>query len=137
MRSLQRSSLSRAIALAAVVVAVAIAAALALTGSDDPAPVRHARTAPPVTLIGGVSLQQARCKQWRAGSPAARRAILGALAGVVGGPTPDGPATTLTSAEAQRLFDRACARPMARGFLLYELYIRAAGFRSFAVPPPT
>ena len=33
--------------------------------------------------------------------------------------------------EAYALFNRACASPIAHGFLLYELYIRAAGFRSF------
>jgi hypothetical protein len=85
-------------------------------------------------LIGGVPLQQARCEQWLAGSDAERKAVVRALAGVVGGPTPGGRGTTLASGEAQRLFDHACASPVARGFLLYELYIRAAGFRSFMKP---
>jgi hypothetical protein len=42
--------------------------------------------------------------------------------------------TTLTSGDATRLFDHVCTSPIARGFLLYELYIRAAGFRSLSSP---
>ena len=36
---------------------------------------------------------------------------------------------TLTDAEATRLFDNNCANRVASGFLLYALYVRAAGFR--------
>jgi hypothetical protein len=82
-------------------------------------------------LIGGVPLQSARCTQWNAGTGAERDRVVGALAYSVGGATPYGNGTTLTSAQAHSLFDRACASPIARGWLLYELYIRAAGFRSY------
>ena len=90
------------------------------------------RRAAPATagLIAGVPLQQARCAQWQAGSDAQRRRTVDALAHVVGGPTPYGPGTTLTTSQAYALFARDCASPIANGFLLYELYIRAAGFRS-------
>jgi hypothetical protein len=85
-----------------------------------------------VALIGGVPIQQARCSQWNAGGVAERDAVVAALASSVGGfSTGGGRGTTLTSGESYRLFNRACASPIARGFLLYELYIRAAGFRSF------
>jgi hypothetical protein len=95
----------------------------------------HARHAVPhpsgVALIGGVPIQQARCSQWNAGGVAERDAVVAALASSVGGfSTGGGRGTTLTSGESYRLFNRACASPIARGFLLYELYIRAAGFRS-------
>jgi hypothetical protein len=89
------------------------------------------RPEPGVALIGGVPLQQARCEQWMAGSRTERDAVVGALAGTVGGPSSTGGVgTTLTASEANALFDHACASSVASGFLLYELYIRAAGFRS-------
>jgi hypothetical protein len=83
-------------------------------------------------LIGGVALQSARCVQWNAGTGAERDRVVGALADSVGGATPYGNGTTLASTQAHSLFDRACASPVARGWLLYELYIRAAGLRSYA-----
>jgi hypothetical protein len=83
-----------------------------------------------VALIGGKALQSARCRQWQGGTAPERDAVVAALAAVVGGPTPYGPASTLPAAEAHRLFDRACARRYARGFLLYELYTRAAAFHA-------
>jgi hypothetical protein len=90
------------------------------------------RPGPPVALIGGVAIQQARCAQWNAGGVAERDAVVAALASSVGGASTDGGrGTTLTRTEAYTLFNRACASQIAKGFLLYELYIRAAGFRSF------
>jgi hypothetical protein len=82
-------------------------------------------------LIGGVPLQSARCVQWNAGSGAERDRVAAALAHSVGGATPYGRGTTLTSSQAHTLFDNACASPIAQHWLLYELYIRAAGFRSY------
>jgi len=119
-------------ALAVVAVAVALMAPVTLGGlsllrrsggGEPPA-------APGLALVGGMPLQQARCAQWLAASPSERGRALDALHGVVGGPTPFGRASALTRPEAERLFDRACARPLAAGFLLYELYTRASGFRS-------
>jgi hypothetical protein len=82
-------------------------------------------------LIGGVPLQQARCTQWNAGTGAERARVVAALSYSVGGATPYGPGTTLSGSQAQSLFERACASPIAQNWLLYELYIRAAGFRSY------
>jgi hypothetical protein len=118
-------------------VQAAIAAALAALGllagatsnRDTAHPAVSAR--PPVALIGGVPIQQARCAQWSAGGTAERDAVVAALASSVGGAsTSGGRGTTLMPTEAYALFNRACASPIAHGFLLYELYIRAAGFRS-------
>jgi hypothetical protein len=83
-------------------------------------------------LIGGMPLQSAHCVQWNAGTATERDNVAGALAYSVGGATPYGRGTTLTTAEAHTLFDRACANPIAQNWLLYELYIRAAGLRSYA-----
>jgi hypothetical protein len=82
-------------------------------------------------LIGGLPLQSARCVQWNAGSGAERDHVAAALSQSVGGATPYGRGTTLTSSQAHTLFDNACASPIASHWLLYELYIRAAGFRSY------
>ncbi|GAC1523983.1 MAG: hypothetical protein NVS2B6_10200 [Thermoleophilaceae bacterium] len=83
-------------------------------------------------LIAGLPLQQAGCAQWRAGSATERSGVVGMLGRVVAGRTPYGPTATLTGVQAERLFNHVCASPIAHGFLLYELYIRAAAFRSQA-----
>jgi hypothetical protein len=116
--------------LAALTCVVALAAAL---------PHGHGRPAAPrgpawLALVGGLPLQQARCAQWLGASASERDRALAALQAVVGGPTPFGRATALTPAEGERLFDRTCANPIARNFLLYELYTRASGFRSLVDP---
>jgi len=134
----------RRIAAAAVAVAAAVVLLVVSSRPDARAPVaRHAapptvrHTAspaarqaepPPVARLGGKALQSARCAQWR-GAPARQRdAVVATLAAVVGGSTPYGPASTLPASVAHDLFDRTCARRYARGFLLYELYTRAAAF---------
>jgi hypothetical protein len=117
------------LAAAAALAATALVTALPLVHDGSPSP----RSAPELALVGGLPLQQARCAQWLGASQPERDRALGALRGVVGGPTPFGRATALTPAEAERLFDRTCASPVAQNFLLYELYTRAAGFRSLAV----
>jgi hypothetical protein len=125
---------SRALALAAV---LALGAGLGLGAQQllGRSAVRmHAN--PPVALVGGRPLQQARCAQWLTASAPQRSAAIAALHGVVSGSTPWGPATTLTAAEATTLFRRTCSHGYARHFLLYELYTRAAGFRSVAEGKP-
>jgi hypothetical protein len=123
---LARPAVALVLALVATCAITLVVAAVA----DAPSPV----TSPHVYrgLIGGVPLQSARCVQWNAGSAAERSQVAAALSYSVGGATPYGNGTTLSSAEAHGLFDRACASPIARHWLLYELYIRAAGFRSYA-----
>jgi hypothetical protein len=81
-----------------------------------------------------VQLQSARCIQWNAASATERGNVLAALTYSVGGATPYGNGTTLSAAQANRLFDNACSSRIAQNWLLYELYIRAAGFRSYAAP---
>jgi hypothetical protein len=114
--------------LAACVAALALFLALGHRAPHD-APNTHG-----LALIGGMPLQQARCEQWLGASAAERQRGIAALHAVVGGPTPFGQATALTSAQAERLFDRTCSNFYARNFLLYELYTRAAGFRSLVDP---
>jgi hypothetical protein len=118
---------SRALVLAALAALALVSALPLVTHHGGSAPRSFA---PNVALVGGLPLQQARCQQWLSATASERNAALDALHGVVGGPTSFGPATALTRPEATRLFDRTCASPWARSFLLYELYTRAAGFRS-------
>jgi hypothetical protein len=127
------SGLTRpAVAFAATLLA-AIAAALALASAAESPSVQADHQAQLYRgLIGGVPLQSAHCIQWNAGSAKERDNVAAALAYSVGGATPYGRGTTLTSSEAHQLFDRACSSPIAQHWLLYELYIRAAGFRSYA-----
>jgi hypothetical protein len=113
--------------LAAMVATLAFASAL-----DSPSPSADHRADLYRGLIGGKPLQSAHCAQWNAGTAAERDKVAGALAWSVGGATPYGRGTTLSTSEAHSLFDRACASPIAQNWLLYELYIRAAGFRSYA-----
>lgn len=127
----RRARLSGRVAALAVAAALVLMGALALA-SRDAAPARHRPSATPTALIGGLPLQQARCEEWVGASPSERGAIVRALAGVVGGPsTSGGVGTTLSAARGNALFDRVCASRVARGFLLYEMYIRAAGFSSY------
>jgi hypothetical protein len=132
--SVHATHLSRAPALSLLAaLACGLALAIALPRLHESRPVGP-RAPSWVALIGGLPLQQARCAQWLDASQSERDRAIGALHGVVGGPTPFGQATALTRAEAERLFDRTCANPIARNFLLYELYTRASGFRSLVDP---
>ena len=121
----------------ALAFAVALVAAVALTLSfastvDSPSSQPAHRADLYRGLIGGVPLQSAQCAQWNAGTAKERGDVSAALAWSVGGATSYGRGTTLTAAETGALFDRTCANPIARHWLLYELYIRAAGLRSYA-----
>lgn len=117
-------------AAAGVVAAVTAAAAVALALAAGSPPERAASHSY-AGLIGGVPLQSARCVQWNAGTGAERDNVAAALSHSVGGGTPYGPGSTITSSQAHGLFDRACSSPIAQHWLLYELYIRAAGFHSY------
>jgi hypothetical protein len=121
---------SRRLGLAALLAGLATAAAIGVVALTAPGAAVH-HSAAYNGLIGGMPLQSAHCVQWNAGSDAERDNVAAALAHSVGGATPYGPGTTLTTSQAHTLFDNACASPIAQHWLLYELYIRAAGFRSY------
>ena len=116
---------------AALLAAIAVTVALATAAASPPSQPSHRATLYR-GLIGGVPLQSAHCAQWNAGTAKERDDVAGALAWSVGGATPYGRGTTLSTAETHTLFDRSCANPIAQNWLLYELYIRAAGLRSYA-----
>jgi hypothetical protein len=132
------ASVVAALGLLAAVIVVAVLVAVA--PSDDaarggaaaarPASAPGAAPSPDVALINGHALQRADCSDWNAGSASARTAVVGALRTNVGGATGYGPAVTLADDQAFALFGRACAGTIGRGWLLYSLYTRAAGFQS-------
>jgi len=117
--------------LAPILAAVAALAATASLVIPAPRAERPAAPAAATTpLATGVPLQRARCADWWAMDEGQRHALFRVLRGSVGAPsTGGGVGTTLTDAEATRLFDNNCANRVASGFLLYALYVRAAGFR--------
>jgi hypothetical protein len=82
-----------------------------------------------------VRLQSASCHHWNAAGDREQTAAARGLTKAIEGRVGDGEATTLTDAEVQRLLDNQCTARYAQHFLLYEIYIRAAGFKSLGTPP--
>jgi hypothetical protein len=122
-----------------VLVLAGAAAAIvgAVGGTSVRAPVALAVPANPDGLIAGAPLQRAECSNWLAAGPADRALAVSALAAAVGAPTEyrGVRGTALTEAQAYQLLDSSCAGPISRHFLLYQLYIRAAAFRSMWASP--
>lgn len=75
-------------------------------------------------------LQQANCQDWRRASPEQRAITVDRLEEAAAGPRGEG--GTLPDEVARSTLEARCRAGLARGFLLYELYNRAAGFRSLA-----
>lgn len=72
----------------------------------------------------------ATCADWNRASVPERRGTVGELGALSGGPVAGQPARgpVLGARQAYDLLERYCAQPYARGFKLYKLYDRAAGF---------
>ena len=77
-----------------------------------------------------MALQVADCQDWRDSSPQERQSAIDQLKRAVAGPRKEG--NTLSDDTAYKTLDARCKPDFARGFLLYQLYIRAAAFT-----PPT
>lgn len=93
-------------------------------GGEDPAPVGVGEL-----RVGSVA-PLAQCRDWRAGSQEQRRATIADIRRQINLQDTPTPTPELTDAQAQRVFDRACAEDYAAGFRLYKLYARAAAFHS-------
>ena len=74
----------------------------------------------------GVALQVADCQDWRESSPQERQSAVDQLKETVAGPRKEG--NTLPDDVAYSTLDARCKPDFAHGFLLYQLYIRAAAF---------
>jgi len=117
--------------------AVALALALAGCGGGE----AGAPDAPPVSGAGPNGLDARAmatydCTDWKRADTDGRLAALDGLHAVVGGPVngsgANGHGRVLRDEDAYRLLDRICAPDHARGFLLYKVYGRAAGFAGVA-----
>ena len=119
----RRRLAAAAIAVAVLAVAVVLAAVSASGGDGQASEER-------VALLSGEGLQSARCRDWQQAGARERERVVETLAQVVGGASDaGGRGTTLPAQEAHQLFDRTCAAPQARGFLLYSIYTKAAAFQ--------
>jgi hypothetical protein len=74
----------------------------------------------------GVALQVADCQDWRDASPQQRQSAIDQLERTVAGPRKEG--NTLYDDVAYDTLEARCKPEFARGFLLYQIYIRAAAF---------
>jgi hypothetical protein len=110
--------------------AVALCAAVLVAGcGGDDGAVRT--TAPASGPLGpDARLQTATCREWRAAPPRQRANTVDRLEEVAAGPRGEG--GTLPDRVAYETIDARCGVRLARGFLLYDIYNRAAGFRSLA-----
>lgn len=111
----------RALALAALAIALA---GCGDDGGDDPAPVGVGEL-----RVGSVA-PLAQCRDWRTGSQEQRQATIADIRRQINLQDTPTPTPELTDAQAQRVFDTACADDYAAGFRLYKLYARAAAFHS-------
>lgn len=92
-------------------------------GNDAPAPQEDGGP-----LGRGTALQTATCAAWTKASPRQRSNTVDRLEEVAAGPRQEG--GTLPDALGYSTLEARCKPDYAKGFLLYELYNRAAAFRS-------
>ena len=109
-----------------VVLASSCAAALFLGGcgggDEGDAPQRNASLE---------KVQLANCTDWKRGTIRERYGTIEDIRSFASGPAGDNPGghgATLEDDKAYRLFENTCKNDYARGFKLYKLYTRAAGF---------
>jgi hypothetical protein len=100
-----------------------LAAAALIGGCGGGAPAQP--SGGPAGLTSG-QLQAADCRDWKRLSLRERYAVLDQLEEVAAGPEKKG--ATLPQQKAYDVIDARCGKYFARGFLLYEMYNRAASF---------
>ncbi len=111
-------------------VAAALALAFAGCGDDkvETERVARERAVPLGELLAGSVAPLAQCKDWVGGARVRKLATIDDIRNQVSRPDTGVSSPALSDQEALGLFDRACANGYARGFRLYVLYARAAGF---------
>ena len=100
--------------------AAALAAACAAAGCGG------GGEAPQPSRFSDRALQTADCSDWKRLSLRERRAVIDQLERIARGPHDKG--TTMPDEAAYDAIDNRCGQDFARGFLLYEMYNRAASF---------
>jgi hypothetical protein len=75
-------------------------------------------------------IELADCTDWNEGSVDERLGTIRQITTFIGGSVPGtgGTGVVLEDDEAYDLFEEACDQDFARGFTLYKIYVRAAGF---------
>jgi hypothetical protein len=83
----------------------------------------------------GQPINLADCTDWQQANTEQRLGTIEQLKGFASGPvignnasSPSGTGSVLDDKDAYNLFNRWCSNDFARGFKLYKLYERAAGF---------
>ena len=107
---------------------VAAAAALAIAGCGDGGDEPTTAAEPLGQEVAGSVAQLAQCRDWNRGTEAEQLATIADIRSQVNLEDSGVDAPPLSDEEAMELFDNACAETFAKGFRLYVLYARAAGF---------
>jgi hypothetical protein len=106
------------------VIAGATLALAACGGSDD-----DSGDAEPLGREAAGSVAPlAQCRDWNRGTDEEKLATIAEIRNQVNLESSGVEAPPLSDEEAMQVFDNACAESFARGFRLYVLYARAAGF---------
>lgn len=113
---------------AAGLAGLAAGLAAAGCGGDEGAATGTATATPLGPQLGGSVAPLAQCRHWAAGSRPRKLATIADIRSQVSRGDTGIKAPPLSDDEAMALFDRACAPSYARGFRLYVLYARSAGF---------
>ncbi len=131
MRTVRRPA-EQALKAAAASVAVAVLAAAGCGGSGEPQ-----GAAVGVGLTGGPRVEVFTCQDWNDADPQTRFSTVAKIREFIGGQVTgagaSGRGTVLDDEQAYDFFDQYCEQEIARHFLLYKLYGRAA---NFAGQPP-
>jgi hypothetical protein len=119
-----RRSRSTRRTLAGAVAALAVGL-LACGGSDDES---GTEAEPLGREAAGSVAPLAQCRDWNRGTEEEQLATIAEIRNQVNLESSAVEAPPLSDEEATEVFDNACAEGFARGFRLYVLYARAAGF---------
>lgn len=111
-------------AIAAVLGTAAVVAGAGCGGDDE----QRSAARPLGKPLGGSVAPLVQCSDWTRGSRPRQLATIEDIRNQVNRGDTGIKAPPLSDAEATALFDRACAAPYAKGFRLYVIYARAAGF---------
>jgi hypothetical protein len=106
-----------------VLLALVAGVALAACGEGS-----QPRAEPLGETVAGSVAPLAQCRDWKSGTEPEKLATIADIRSQInleGGTVQTPP---LSDEEAMRVFDNACSHRFARGFRLYVLYARAAGF---------